>query len=121
MLPQLRLPDDPASLRASKVALDKEGFDTVLWGGVVSRGNAIGPAMAELSYYHFGERDAPGRPSRDRSLDTIGARLIAEPRTGKLDYELEGMYQDRPHQRRAHPRCRAPERQRELRPCRDRL
>ncbi len=49
--------------------------------------------MAELSYYHFGERDAPGRPSRDRSLDTIGARLIGEPRPGKLDYELEGMYQ----------------------------
>jgi hypothetical protein len=49
--------------------------------------------MAELSYFHLGERDAAGRPTRDRSLDTFGGRLIAEPRPGKLDYEIEAFYQ----------------------------
>jgi len=92
-LPQLRLPDDPASLRDAKVRLDKESFDQVLWGGQVARAKAIGPAMAEITYMHLGERDAPGRPTRDRSLDTIGGRIIADPRTGKVDYEIEAFYQ----------------------------
>ncbi|MFX8624366.1 hypothetical protein ABTM07_19475, partial [Acinetobacter baumannii] len=33
VLPQSRLPDDGASLRDNKWALDKESFATVLWGG----------------------------------------------------------------------------------------
>ncbi|MBO9671217.1 MAG: alginate export family protein [Sphingobium sp.] len=93
MLPQLRLPDDPASLRSHKVELDKESFDTVLWGGVASKGGAIGPATVELSFFHLGERDAPGRPSRDRSLNTFGGRIFADPKAGKIDYEIEGYYQ----------------------------
>lgn len=92
-LPQMRRPDDPADIRDHKVKLDRESFDLVLWGGVLSRGDALGPAMAELSYFHLRERDAPGRPTRDRSLDTFGGRVIAEPRPGKLDYEVEAFYQ----------------------------
>jgi len=89
----MRLPDSPADLRDQKVALDRESFDAVLWGGLVSRAKTIGAATAELSYFHFGERDAPARPTRDRSLDTVSARLIADPRAGKLDYEVETIYQ----------------------------
>jgi len=92
-LPQIRLPDDPQALRDHEVRLDRENFDLVLWGGLLSKGHAIGLAMAELSYFHLGERDAAGRPTRDRSLDTFGGRLIAEPRPGKLDYEIEAFYQ----------------------------
>ena len=36
-LPAMRLPDDAASLRSGKVELDRESFDAVLWGGIVSR------------------------------------------------------------------------------------
>lgn len=92
-LPQIRLPDDPRALRDHEVRLDRESFDLVLWGGLLSKGRAIGSAMGELSYFHLGERDAPGRPTRDRSLDTFGGRLIAEPRPGKFDYEVEAFYQ----------------------------
>lgn len=92
-LPQIRLPDDPRALRDNQVRLDRESFNLVLWGGLLSKGHAIGPATAELSYFHLGERDAPGRPTRDRSLDTFGGRLIAEPRLGELDYEVEAFYQ----------------------------
>jgi len=92
-LPQLRLPDDRAGIRNARVRLDKESFDLVLWGGLVSRANAIGPATAELSYFHLGERDAPGRPTRDRSLDTFGGRIIADPHTASVDYEIEAFYQ----------------------------
>ncbi|CAN5177771.1 hypothetical protein BH10PSE12_BH10PSE12_20530 [soil metagenome] len=92
-LPQVRLPDDALSLRDNAVKMDRESFDLVLWGGIISKAKAVGPAMAELSYFHLGERDAPGRPTRDRSLDTFGTRIITEPAVGTIDYELEAIYQ----------------------------
>lgn len=92
-LPQQRRPDDSDGVRNKRVRIDHEGFDLVLWGGIVSKARAIGPAMAELSYFHLGERDEPGRPTRDRSLDTFGGRIIREPETGRFDYEVEAFYQ----------------------------
>ncbi|WP_313326693.1 alginate export family protein, partial [Sphingobium yanoikuyae] len=58
-----------------------------------SRAKVIGPATVELTYFHLGERDAPGRPTRDRSLDTFGGRVMLEPRPGQFDYEIEGFFQ----------------------------
>ncbi|UXC91391.1 alginate export family protein [Sphingobium sp. RSMS] len=92
-LPQQRRPDDAEGVRNKRVRFDHEGFDLVLWGGIVSKAKAIGPAMAELTYFHLGERDEPGRPTRDRSLDTFGGRIISEPETGRFDYEVEAFYQ----------------------------
>jgi hypothetical protein len=92
-LPQVRLPDGPQDLRDARVKLDRESFDLVLWGGLVTKGQLLRSATGEISYYHLGERDAPGRPTRDRSLDTFGVRIIAEPRIGKFDYEIEALLQ----------------------------
>jgi hypothetical protein len=92
-LPQQRRPDDPADLRSNAVALDREGFDLVLWGGLVSRARAIGTTMIETSFFHLGERVRPGRPTRDRSLNTLALRLIRNPVSGRPDFELEGMVQ----------------------------
>ncbi|AEG51530.1 hypothetical protein Sphch_3950 [Sphingobium chlorophenolicum L-1] len=92
-LPQMRRPDDPDDVRNRRVAIDHESFDLVLWGGILGKSKAIGSAMAELTFFHLGERDAPGRPTRDRSLDTFGGRIMREPRSGRLDYEVEAFYQ----------------------------
>lgn len=92
-LPHVRLPDDRAGIDDAKVRLDRESFDLVLWGGQISKTAALGRAMAEITYFHLGERDAPGRPTRDRSLDTFGGRVIADAKAGQLDYELEALYQ----------------------------
>ncbi len=92
-LPQQRRPDNPARLRRHAVALDREGFDLVLWGGLVSRARAIGPVMLEASYFHLGERDAPGRPTRNRSLDTFGIRAMRDPAPHAIDGELETFVQ----------------------------
>jgi hypothetical protein len=92
-LPQQRRPDDFESLRDNEVAVDQEGFDLVLWGGLVSRTRAIGPVLAEASFFHLGERDTPSRPSRDRSLNTASVRLIRDPAPGKVDFEVEGIVQ----------------------------
>jgi hypothetical protein len=92
-LPQMRRPDDLPALRDNRVGLDRESFDLVLWGGLVSRARAFGAVTAELSFFHLGERDAPRRPTRDRSLDTIGLRLVREPAPARTDFEVEGFAQ----------------------------
>lgn len=92
-LPQQRRPDDRASLDRNAVAPDREGFDLVLWGGLLSRARALGPVMAEASFFHLGERDTPGRPTRDRSLDTLALRLQRDPAAATIDGEVEGIVQ----------------------------
>lgn len=93
VLPQQRRPDDLNSLRDNAVAFDHEGFDLVLWGGTLAKAKAVGPVTVEASFYHLGERDQLGRPTRDRSLDTYGGRLIRDPASGKFDGEMEVLHQ----------------------------
>jgi hypothetical protein len=62
-------------------------------GGKMARAKSIGPATAELSFYHLGQRDASGRPTRDRSLNTVGGRILRDPKPGAIDYEAEAIYQ----------------------------
>jgi hypothetical protein len=88
-LPQQRRPDDLVRLRRNALAFDHEGLDLVLWGGLVSRARALGPVMVEGSFFHLAERDRPGRPTRDRSLDTASVRLMRDPAPAKIDAELE--------------------------------
>lgn len=92
-LPQQRRPDDRDSLDRNAVAIDREGFDLVLWGGLVSRARLIGPLGVEASFFHLGERDTRGRPTRDRSLDTFGLRLMRDPSTALADGEVEAFVQ----------------------------
>lgn len=93
VLPQIRLPEDLASLRRGKVRVDRENFDTQLWGLFITRPKAIGQTMAEVAYVGFAEKDAPGRPTRDRRLASLSGRLMADAKPGRFDFELEGIYQ----------------------------
>jgi len=88
-LPQQRRPDDLPALRRNGVAFDHEGLDLVLWGGLVGRTRAKGAVTMETSFFHLGEHDTAGRPTRDRSLDTASLRLIREPHAGHVDGEVE--------------------------------
>lgn len=93
VLPQLRLPDDQPSLLRNRVALDKESFAVRAWGGLLTKPKLFGRNNLELGYYGFAERDAPGRPTRDRRLHMVDARVIRDPAPGSFDYEAEGIYQ----------------------------
>ncbi|HET9642715.1 MAG TPA: alginate export family protein [Burkholderiaceae bacterium] len=93
VLPLLRLPDDGPSLRRNAAELDRESFDTVLWGGFLARQRKGSALLAEASFLHLGERDAPGRPTRDRSLNSLGLRVLRDPRPAAFDWGLEGIYQ----------------------------
>lgn len=92
-LPQQRLPGDLEGLLENRVELDRESFDFVLWGGLVSRAHTVAGATVEVGFFHLGERDARGRPTRDRSLDTVSARIIRDPAQRRWDFELEGIAQ----------------------------
>lgn len=89
VMPQVRRPDDIDSLLDNKQYPDTESTDLVLWGGMASKAKAIGGATLEASYYHVEERDTRHQATRDRSLDTFGARLVRDPAVGEWDYEIE--------------------------------
>lgn len=93
VLPQLRLPDDMPSVLDNKVRFDRESLDLRLWGALLAKPHAFGRTMAEIGYVKLDERDSPGRPNRNRHLDTASARLIRDPAASAIDYEIEAAYQ----------------------------
>lgn len=93
VLPQIRLPDDLPSLLENDRQWDRESFDLQLWGGLIARPRTIAGATAEVGYFGLHERDWAGHPTRNRDLDTFSARLIRDPKAGKADFEIEGIYQ----------------------------
>lgn len=80
-------------MRRGETRWDRESFDLRLWGGLVARPKTLAGATAEIGYFRLQERDAPGRPTRDRDLHTVSARLIRNPKAGHWDFEAEGIYQ----------------------------
>lgn len=92
LLPQQRLPDDATGIRQARVRLDKEGFDTRIWGTNAARPLA-GRLLLDLGAYRFEERDRPGHATRDRRLTTLTARITIPPAAGRWDMEVEVMRQ----------------------------
>lgn len=92
-LPQVRIPDNRPDIVDNRVKFDRENLDLVLWGGLITRKLAGKRGAVELSYYHLGERDSPKLATRDRSLDTVGLRVIHDPAAGRADFESETIYQ----------------------------
>ena len=93
VLPHIRLPDDLPSIKAQKPQWDRESFDLQLWGGLVSHSGLVRHLTLEAGYFGVLERDWPGHVTRQRDLDNFSARLTRDPRPGKIDFELEGIYQ----------------------------
>jgi len=93
VLPQVRLPDDLPSVRDQDTRWDRESFDLQLWGGLVARPDTVAGATAEIGYLGLLERDWAGHATRNRDLDSFSARLISDPKAGRFDFEVEGIYQ----------------------------
>lgn len=92
-LPQQRRPDGLAELRRNAVAWDREDWSLRLFGGYLSRPFGNRRFLAELGYVRLQESDRPERPTRNRNLHSVSARAIADPSPGKIDFEVEGIYQ----------------------------
>jgi hypothetical protein len=93
VLPTMHRPDDKSSVLDNAVQFDRESFDLVLWGALLSKTRFVGGTELDFSYFHLAERDSPNRPTRDRKLDTFGPRLLLVPKAGAGDFETEAFYQ----------------------------
>ncbi|MDQ2641167.1 MAG: alginate export family protein [Pseudomonadota bacterium] len=94
LLPHQRRPGDFASLRDNDWELDYEGTNLQLWGVVVGRPGLLpGGAMGELGYVGLSEEDRGSRQTRDRDLHNFSLRTLRAAAAGKMDFELEGIYQ----------------------------
>lgn len=91
--PQLRLPDGQASVLDNAQRIDHQGRDLELFGFIAAKPKAFGATTVEVAYFGVKERDRPGRPTRDRDLDTVSGRLLLDPKPGRFDYELEAIGQ----------------------------
>jgi len=91
--PTIRLPDDKPNLLDNAYRADRESSAVILWGGLATKANLVGKANAEVSFYHFEEKDSADRPTRDRRLDTVGGRFYREPAVGHADFEVEAFNQ----------------------------
>jgi hypothetical protein len=88
-LPQQRRPEARAELEDNRFKLDREDGSQRLYGGYLSRPLPGGGGLAEMGYVRFRETDRGDRPTRNRDLHSLSARLITEPRAGRFDYEAE--------------------------------
>src|SRR5690606_4126139 len=93
VLPQIRLPDDLPSVLDFKTQWDRESLDLQLWGGFLARPDTIAGATVEIGYFGLHERDWEGHTTRNRDLDSFSARVIRDPKAGRFDFEVEGVYQ----------------------------
>lgn len=91
LLPQQRLPDDPARVRRNAVLLDRERWNFQLWGGDILR--HLPGFDVQASAFHVSEHDAPGLATRDRELSIASLRLLKPRRSAGWDGELEGAAQ----------------------------
>jgi len=92
VMPQIRLPDDAASIQDNHLRLDKETTALQLYGADLTVPNVLG-GTAEGYAFGLSERDAPDRPTRNRRLGTIGGRLFAKPLAGNWDHDVEAAWQ----------------------------
>ena len=92
-LPHIILPHDKPGILNNDVTFDLETFDLTMWGGYLERPHLFGEIEGDVTYLHLDQHDAPGRPIQNRSLDTLDARLIRNPKPGSFDYEGEAAYQ----------------------------
>mgnify|MGYP001165593003 CR=1 FL=1 len=92
-LPTRRLPSDFDALLDNDVELDDENRHVKFWGLYATFAEALGKANAELYYLGLDEQDAHGLATANRSLSTVGGRLVQRPAKAHFDYEIEATYQ----------------------------
>lgn len=92
-LPTRRLPGDFDSVLDNDVELDDENRHVRFWGLYATLAQACCEADLEVYYLGLDEQDAAGLATANRSLSTVGSRLVKSPATRSFDYELEATYQ----------------------------
>jgi hypothetical protein len=91
-MPQVREPADTDGIQDNVIQWDRESPDLQFFGGSYTRKGVLGGSL-EAYGYGLVERDSQRLATRNRRLFTPGVRLVRQPKAGRFDYEVEGIYQ----------------------------
>jgi hypothetical protein len=94
--PLTRLPSDPASALDNEIEDNRTPADVRLWAAMIQtpvKQFPGGEATIEAYVIGLDEDDEAALPSRNRNIDTWGARLRRAPKAGTLDFDLEAVRQ----------------------------
>ena len=93
-MPVQRLPNRFKQLKDNRSKGDRQDTEVLFWGGFYRFSqNYFNGNRTELFYYGLSESDSHNRPTRNRHIQTLGARVFKNKSPGRYDYEMEGAYQ----------------------------
>ena len=92
-MPVNREPSAVADLLGNDVTFDEENLNNILWGIFVSTPHLPGENKGELYFFGLHEDDGSNVKTRNREVYTPGFRIYRPAKKGRLDYELESMFQ----------------------------
>lgn len=91
--PLQKLPRDRNGILDNEIETDRQNDDLVFWGGMYTTPKFADGGKLELFGFRLEEEDSPRLATRNRRLNTVGARLVRSPSAGRFDYEFEGGWQ----------------------------
>jgi hypothetical protein len=95
-LPVRRKPVLPGELRDNDREADEQDSEVRFWGLFYARDHDDTTSFldrSELFYFGLSEDDSSGRPTANRSLSTVGFRVLRSPSVLNFDYQLEAVHQ----------------------------
>lgn len=93
VMPVIRQPTDQDALEDNDINYDNQNQDAVLWTAFYGSPPLYADTQVEAYVIGYEEKDTKDAPSSNRRLVTPGFRLLRVPTTGRLDYQLEAMFQ----------------------------
>ncbi len=93
VLPVIRLPDTFNALASGETRFDEEDLESH-FGGLFFRHDSLAmDAKGEVYFLYLHEDDDEDLETSDRQLYTPGFRIFRDPAKGRIDYELESIFQ----------------------------
>lgn len=95
-LPVNRLPRERERLIDNRSEGDDQDTEVKFWGlyyHLPAQSLKTWQSKAELFYFGLNENDIHNRPTRNRDLNTFGARLYKNPETNRFDFQIETAFQ----------------------------
>lgn len=95
-LPVQRLPREFERRKRNRTQGDDQDTEVSFWGLYYQSPENIfarWDSRAELFYFGLDENDTNNRPTRNRDIHTLGARLYKKKALNQFDYQLEAAYQ----------------------------
>ena len=88
--PLQKQPTSRVEILDNEIETDRQNDDLTFWGGFYTSPKFANGGALELFAFRLEEEDSPRAATRNRRIDTYGARFFRNPSKGQFDYEFEG-------------------------------